>query len=176
MPEQRVQDAGSRSESHTAPWAHGGAALGTERGRTGCPLPTAWPRGPAAPLRWCPPRLSVSHLPGPGPSLAHSRCPAEWPCGPAVGGVAGLVVLSQPACRPVRHVVSCSCGAGVTGCLQQSLTPRFVLSTVPRLSEDLSPWPRCLCGDLQPGPRWRLWSHLLGAFRAGCYCGQSSSC
>lgn len=46
-------------------------------------------------------------------------------------GAAGLGVLSQPAGLAVRHLVSCSCQAGVTGCLQQSLTPRFVLSAVP---------------------------------------------
>lgn len=44
-------------------------------------------RGPAAPLRCCLPRRSVPHLPGPRPRLAHSRCPAEWPGGPAVGAL-----------------------------------------------------------------------------------------
>lgn len=43
-------------------------------------------------------------------------------------------------------------------------------------SEDLSLWPRRLCGDLQPWPRWQLRSHLSGAFRGGSRCGQRSSC
>lgn len=165
MLEQRFQDAGGGSESRTAPW------LTAERLRA---WRVARPGGLQRPCAAaCPAALSPI-CQGPGHAWRTvgaqqsgrggrrwGRC---WPRGP------------RPACvLPVRRLVTCGGGAGVTGCLQQSVTPRFVLRAVPPLG-GLVPVARGLRGDLQPGPRWRLWSHLLGAFRGGSRCGQSSSC